>query len=79
MLTPMVNYLGPAHPQRESPLPAVPPGQHASPEPEGEAADAPSRQSRRTLLNLKLVVPLTTIAMFALPTATALATAKIHF
>ena len=43
---------------------------------EGGATDHPSQQSRRTRLNLKLIVPLTTIAMFALPTATAFA---IHF
>jgi hypothetical protein len=43
------------------------------PELEGEATDAPSQQSRRTALNLKLVVPLTAITMFALPTATAFA------
>jgi hypothetical protein len=43
------------------------------PEPETEATDHPSQQSRRTLLNLKLVVALTAIAMFALPTATAFA------
>ena len=40
---------------------------------EGGATDAPSQQSRRTRLNLKLVIPLTAIAMFALPTATAFA------
>ena len=38
---------------------------------ETDAIDAPSQQPRRTLLNLKLLVPLTTIALFALPTATA--------
>jgi hypothetical protein len=43
------------------------------PDPETEATDHPSQQSRRNLLNLKLIVPLTTIAMFALPTATAFA------
>jgi hypothetical protein len=44
-----------------------------APELDTGPTDAPSPQSRRTLLSLKLAVPLTTIAMFALPTANALA------
>jgi hypothetical protein len=79
MLTPTVNYLGPAHPQHEATFPVVPPSQHMRPEPEMGASDAPKQQSRTTLLNLKFVVPLTTIAMFALPSANALARSCGHF
>jgi hypothetical protein len=73
MLAPTVNYLGPAHPQRDSVFYVVLPGQHADPELERETADAPRQQSRRTLPNVKLITLLTTIAMFALPAADALA------
>ena len=73
MLTPTVNYLGPAHPQHEATFPVVPPSQRMGPETEMGASDAPKQQSRRTVVNLKLVTLLTTIAVSALPTANALA------
>ena len=73
MLTPTVTYLGPAHPQHEATLPIGPPSQHTGAVVEMGATDAPRQQSRRTVVNLKLVSLLTTIAMFTLPTANALA------
>jgi hypothetical protein len=67
MLTPTVTYLGPAHPERDSALHVLPLTRHANTQLEVGATDAPRRRSRRSLLNLRLVGLLTTIAMFALP------------
>ena len=66
MLTPIVT-------QHEATLPIGPPSQHTGPELEVGATEAPRQQSRRTVVNLKLVSLLTTIAMLELPTANALA------
>ena len=79
MLTPTVNYLGPAHPQHGATLPVVPPSQHTGAVVEMGATEAPRQQSRRTVVNLKLVSVLTTIAMLALPTANALGASCGHF
>jgi hypothetical protein len=79
MLTPIVTYLGPAHPQHEATLPIGPPSQHTGPELEVGGSEAPRQQSRRTVVNLKLVSLLTTIAMLALPTANALGASRGHF
>lgn len=74
MLTPTVTYLGPAHPERDSAPGVVSPGHHVSPELQNATSDAPRQRTLRTPLNLELVGLLTTIAMFALPAADALAT-----
>ena len=79
MLTPTVNYLGPAHPHPEATLSVVSGSRHARPRPEMGAAHAPRQRSRRTVLHPKLIALLTTIAMFTPPAADALARNWGHF
>ena len=77
MLTPTVTYLGPTHPEHDPASYVMTPTPHVNTELEVGATDSSRQQSRRTLVNLEPVGPLTTIAMFALPAAQA--SANGHF
>lgn len=73
MLSPTVTYLGSAHPLCEASAPEVPPEREIAPALD-RGAQVTRERGLRARLNLKLVVPLTTIAIFALPAADAFAT-----